>query len=113
MPGRVAAVSRGPTHSLSKSNQLAIQLLAGLGVEGDAHAGKTVKHRSRVARAPCRQLERIKPGLMAAVLDRDPQGNLIRKAGVMGIVVASGPVHAGDAIAVELPPEPHRPLEPV
>jgi MOSC domain-containing protein YiiM len=50
--GRVAAVSRSATHSLSKGNQATIRLLEGLGVEGDAHAGTTVKHRSRVARDP-------------------------------------------------------------
>src|SRR5918997_4660040 len=52
MSGRVAAVSLSGTHSLSKGNQPAIRLLEGLGVEGDAHAGTTVKHRSRVARDP-------------------------------------------------------------
>jgi MOSC domain-containing protein YiiM len=41
------------------------------------------------------------------------QGNLIRKAGVMAVVIASGPVRPGDAVAIELPPAPHRPLEPV
>ena len=180
MQGRVAAVSRSATHSLSKGNQEAIHLLAGLGVEGDAHAGTTVKHRSRVARDPhqpnlrqvhlihaelheelrragfdvvagqmgenittegidllglptgtrlrlgdaaiveitglrnpCAQLDQIQPGLMAAVLDRDEQGNLIRKAGVMAVVVAGGPIRPGDPITVELPPAPHRRLEPV
>lgn len=180
MTGRVTAVSRSATHSLLKNNQLAIHLLEGLGVEGDAHAGATVKHRSRVARDPhqpnlrqvhlihaelheelcgsgfnvsagqmgenittqgidllslptgarlrlgdeavievtglrnpCTQLEQIQVGLMAAVLDRDEQGNLIRKAGIMAIVVAGGQVRPGDAIAVELPPTPHRPLQPV
>ena len=52
-------------------------------------------------------------GLMAAVLDRDADGNLIRKAGVMGVVVAGGEVRAGDPIRVELPATPHRPLDPV
>ena len=180
MGGSVAAVSRSATHSLIKGNQPAIRLLEGLGVEGDAHAGTTVKHRSRVARDPhqpnlrqvhlihaelheelrgagfdvaagqmgenittrgidllglpagtrlrlgdeavvaitglrnpCAQLDRIQPGLMAAVLDRDERGNLIRKAGVMATVVAGGPVRPGDPVAIELPPEPHRPLEPV
>ena len=47
--GIVAAVSRSPTHSLSKPNADSIRLVAGLGVEGDAHQGATVKHRSRVA----------------------------------------------------------------
>jgi MOSC domain-containing protein YiiM len=64
-------------------------------------------------RNPCAQLDEIYPGLMKAVLDRDPEGNLIRKAGVMGVVVAGGVVEPGDPIAVELPAEPHRPLAPV
>jgi MOSC domain-containing protein YiiM len=176
----VAAVSRSASHSLTKANASAIRLIAGQGVEGDAHAGTTVKHRSRVARDPhqpnfrqvhlvhaelhdelraagfdvvagqmgenvttrgidllglptgtrlrlgdaavveitglrnpCAQLDSIRPGLMAAVLDRDEQGRLVRKAGVMAVVVAEGLVRPGDPIAVELPPPPHRPLEPV
>ncbi|WP_228040999.1 MOSC domain-containing protein [Nodosilinea sp. LEGE 07088] len=176
--GAVKAVSRSADHGLSKANQSSIQLLAGLGVAGDAHAGATVQHRSRVAqnptqpnlrqvhliqaelfdqlkaagfeiapgamgenitthgldllalpvktrlhigesaivevaglRNPCQQLDGLQPGLMAAVLDRDEQGQLVRKAGVMGIVVASGEVLPGDRIQVELPPEPHQPLD--
>ncbi len=45
------------------------------------------------------------------VLDRTPDGELIRRAGVLGIVLNSGTVRPGDAIEVELPPGPHRPLE--
>ena len=45
---QVVAVSKDGAHNFSKSNCAAIRLLAGLGVEGDAHLGKTVKHRSRV-----------------------------------------------------------------
>jgi MOSC domain-containing protein YiiM len=45
------------------------------------------------------------------VLDRDPQGRLIRKAGIMGIVLAGGVVEVDDPIRIVLPPEPHRPLE--
>ena len=180
MAESVLAVSRSATHSLSKSGQLAIQLIAGLGVADDAHAGVTVQHRSRVARDPsqpnlrqvhlihaelheelrergfnvaagqmgeniitqgidllglptgtrlrlgdetvieitglrnpCTQLESIQPGLMAAVLDRDANGALIRKAGVMAIVLTGGIVRPSDAIRVELPPQPHTPLQPV
>jgi MOSC domain-containing protein YiiM len=176
MTGTVLAVSRSATHSLSKSGQLAIQLLAGLGVADDAHAGVTVQHRSRVARDPsqpnlrqvhlihtelhaelrkrgfevatgqmgenittqdidllglptgarlrlgdeavieitglrnpCKQLETIQRGLMAAVLDRDPNGALIR----MAIVLVGGMVHPGDAITIELPPQPYTPPQPV
>src|SRR5262245_24212219 len=52
--GRVEAVHRSASHTLSKPGQGSIRLLAGLGVEGDAHMGTTVKHRSRVARDPTR-----------------------------------------------------------
>ena len=180
MSGEVTAVSRSVTHSLSKPNHDRVRLLAGLGVEGDAHLGKTVKHRSRVARDPgrpnlrqvhlihaelhdelraagfavsagqmgenvttrgvdllalpagtrlrlgntalveltglrnpCSQLDGIQSGLMAATLARDEHGNVVRKAGVMGIIVAGGEVWPGDPIRVELPPAPHRSLEPV
>ncbi len=180
MNGVVTAVSRSSTHTMSKPNQESIQLLAGLGVAGDAHQGETVKHRSRVARNPsqpnlrqvhlihaelhdeltgqgfqvapgamgenittegvdllglptgarlhigteavvevtglrnpCAQLDGIQPGLMAATLGRDEQGNLVRKAGIMGIVLAGGEVRVGDAIRVELPGGEHRPLQPV
>jgi MOSC domain-containing protein YiiM len=64
-------------------------------------------------RNPCAQLDRLQPGLMAAVLDRDRHGNLVRKTGVMAVVVTGGEVRPGDPIHVELPPPPHRPLRPV
>ena len=178
MTGIVIAISLSPKHTFSKLTQKSIRLIAGLGIEGDAHAGKTVKHRSRVAkdptqpnlrqvhlihselhdelkikgfdlapgdmgenittqgidllnlptdtklhlgseaiiqitglRNPCAQLDRFQPGLMAAVLDKDERGNIVRKAGVMSIVVSSGVVRAGDKIRVELPPLPYRSLE--
>ena len=180
MAGVVKAVSRSATHTLIKPNEQRIQLRAGYGVEGDAHAGETVKHLSRILkfgkapnlrqvhliheelfdelrdagfpvspgqmgenvttqgvdllalpkgarlhlgddavieitglRNPCRQLNRIQPGLMAATLARDVAGNLRRKAGVMGIVLSGGEVRGGDPIRVELPAEPHQPLAPV
>jgi MOSC domain-containing protein YiiM len=180
MCGIVTAVCRSAAHTFSKATQDSIRLLARLGVEGDAHMGGTVKHRSRVARDPtqpnlrqvhlihaelldelraagfsvsvgqigenvttrcidllglptgtrlhlgdmaaievtglrnpCSQLDRFQPGLMAAVLGRDDQGRLIRKAGVMGIVLVGGVVRPGDPIRAELPPEPRQPLVPV
>jgi len=176
----VTAVARSATHTLSKPEAQSIELVAGLGVEGDAHFGVTVKHRSRVARDPsqpnlrqvhlihgelhdelaaagfavsagqmgenvttrgvallglpvgtrlhlgatavvevtglrnpCLQLERIQPGLTAATLGRDERGNLIRKAGIMGIILAGGAVRPDDPIRVELPEGTHRPLRPV
>ena len=51
-PGFVVAVSRSAVHQFSKPVQKSIRLLVGLGVEGDAHLGVTVKHRSRVAKDP-------------------------------------------------------------
>ncbi|WP_181314494.1 MOSC domain-containing protein [Phormidesmis priestleyi] len=178
MSGVVIAVSRSTTHTFTKPNQESIQLLTGLGVEGDSHMGKTVQHRSRVAvdpnqpnlrqihlihaelhdelqaagfavsagqmgenittrginlldlptgtrlhlgnkavveltglGNPCAQLDQFQTGLMAAVLDRDEHGKLIRKAGVMGIVAIGGEVRSGDRIQIELPPEPHQSLD--
>ena len=64
-------------------------------------------------RNPCRQIDAFAKGLTAAVLGRGAQGQLIRKAGVMAIVVKSGDVTVGDAIAMELPAGVHRPLLPV
>ncbi|MFV0623904.1 MOSC domain-containing protein [Sphingomonas sp. ac-8] len=64
-------------------------------------------------RNPCAQIERFRPGLLAAVLDRAPDGALIRKAGIMTIVRAGGSIRPGDPIAVTLPPPPHLPLQPV
>ena len=177
MSGVVLAVSRSATHTFSKDNHTSIRLLAGLGVEGDAHMGQTVKHRSRVAvdptqpnlrqvhlihaelhdelrsagfsvmagqmgenittrgidllglptgtrlhigqravvevtglRNPCLQLDQFQSGLRAAVLGHDDQGNLFRKAGVMGIVLTSGEVQVGDQIWSELPQQPYRSL---
>ena len=64
-------------------------------------------------RNPCIQLDHFSKGLMAATLDRDAQDNLVRKAGVMSIVLADGDVRPGDAIRVELPEGPQQPLQPV
>jgi MOSC domain-containing protein YiiM len=64
-------------------------------------------------RNPCPQLDGLHPGLRAAVLGRDAEGNLVRKAGVMAVVLTGGSVRAGDIVAVDLPAAPHRPLEPV
>ena len=64
-------------------------------------------------RNPCKQLDEIQAGLMQATLGRDADGELVRKAGVMAVVVSGGEVRAGDAIAVELPAGEHHALEPV
>jgi MOSC domain-containing protein YiiM len=62
-------------------------------------------------RNPCIQIDRFQKGLMAATRDRDADGNLMRKAGVMSVVISEGDVRPGDAIDVELPAEPHRALQ--
>lgn len=64
-------------------------------------------------RNPCYQLDDFQKGLMAATLDRNAGGELIRKAGIMAIVRTGGEVRAGEPIGVDLPPEPHEPLKPV
>jgi len=64
-------------------------------------------------RNPCVQIDRFRPGMMAACLDRAADGALIRKTGVMGVVLRGGDVRAGDAIDIELPSGPLRRLEPV
>jgi len=65
------------------------------------------------ARHPCRKLNQLQPGLMKATLARDRDGRLVRKAGIMGIVAPTGEITEGDAIEIELPTRPHRPLVPV
>ncbi len=176
----VEAVHRSAAHTLRKPEAETIRLVTGLGVEGDAHLGKTVQHRSRMARDPgqpnlrqvhliqaelhdelrardftvqagemgenittrgvdllglpagtrlqlgtdavieitglrnpCAQLDSLEEGLLAAVLDRDAQGQLVRKAGIMAIVLTDGEVRPADPIRIALPPEPHSALEPV
>src|SRR3979490_2898063 len=77
------------------------------------HLGSIAVVESTGLRDPCIQLDKFRQGLTAATLDRDADGNLIRKTGIMSIVVAEGDVRPGDAIRVEMPTEPHRPLQPV
>jgi MOSC domain-containing protein YiiM len=64
-------------------------------------------------RNPCIQIDRFQKGLMAATLDRAAAGDLVRKAGVMSIVISDGDIRPGDAIRVDLPAPPHHPLQPV
>ena len=178
MDGRVVSISRDGAHRFSKQPVEAIRLIEGLGVEGDAHLGETVQHRSRVAvdpsqpnlrqvhllaaelleelcgqgfgvspgdlgenimthgidlislpcgtllhlgeeavvqvtglRNPCGQIEEFRPGMLKAVIYRSLTGALVRKAGVMGIVLQGGEIFAGDDVRVELPPEPYLSLE--
>ena len=87
--------------------------LLGLPTGTRLHLGESAVVEVTGLRNPCAQLDGLQPGLMAATLDRDEQGNLVRKAGIMGVVLAGGEVRAGDAICVELPSEPHQALQPV
>jgi len=118
----VVAVSRDGDHRFSKPQIQEILLLAGLGVHGDAHAGTTVQHRSRVAadptqprghRAaqPVRSDQRFPATSAQRRSGRDGNGEVMREAGIMGIVVTGGRVAPGDGIVVCLPAEPHRALE--
>jgi MOSC domain-containing protein YiiM len=177
---RVVAVNASGEYSFSKPNRESITLLAGLGVEGDIHAGVTVRHRSRVQRDPdqpnlrqvhlmhtelheelrgkgyavesgqlgenvttagldllrlptgtllrlgdqavvevtglrnpCLQIENFSPGILGEVVGRDEDGEIIRRAGIMSVVVTGGVVRPGDPVTVTLPAEPYRRLEPV
>ena len=87
--------------------------LLGLPTGARLHLGADAIVEVTGLRNPCVQLDRIQPGLMEATLERRADGTLVRKAGIMGVVLAGGEVRAGDPIAVELPPGPHEPLEPV
>ncbi len=178
MNGQVIAVAMGGSHRFSKFIVPEITIVAGLGVDGDAHRGVTVKHRSRVKanptqlnlrqvhlihselfdevaeqgfrvgpadlgenittkgidllgllrgahlkvgeevvlevtglRNPYAQIDDFQKGLLSAVIDRGPNGQLIRKSGVMSVVLTGGRVRAGDLIAVEMPEPPFLPLE--
>jgi hypothetical protein len=75
------------------------------------HLGPTAVVEVTGLRNPCAQLDAFQPGLMQAVLGRDADGGLIRKAGIMGIVRAGGAVRPGDAIGVMRPSRPHLGLE--
>jgi len=176
-PSRVEGVFASAGHSFSKQPADAIELVAGLGVRGDAHMGAQVKHRSRVTadptqpnlrqvhlmhaelfdtlapdfllnggdlgenittrgvdllalptgatlkigatalvaitglRNPCQQIEAFRTNLLKAVAHKGPDSRLVRKAGVMGVVVLGGLVTPGDPIEVALPPGPPVPLE--
>jgi len=84
--------------------------LLGLPENARLHLGADAIVEVKGLRNPCLKLDSLQKGLMAATLDKDGDGNLVRKAGVMGIVIAGGEVRAGDEIRIALPPAPHRPL---
>lgn len=99
----MVAVSLSAVHEFSKSNAASVDLIAGLGASAIVEVTGL--------RNPCRQLDEFRPGLKEAVLDRDEDGRLLRKTGVMGVVVANGPVRPHDPVRVELPAEPHVALD--
>jgi MOSC domain-containing protein YiiM len=180
LTGSVVAVSRDSDHRFSKSVVNEIRLIENWGIEGDAHAGVTVQHLSRVARDPtqpnlrqvhlmhaelfdevadagyrvtagqmgenvttrgidllslptgtllhlgdeaivrvtglrnpCQQINGFEPGLLREVLGRDEDGEVVRKGGVMAVVVSGGTVRAGQDIGVQLPAGEVLPLSPV
>ena len=86
-----------------------IDLLA-LPVDTELAIGTDAVVRLTGLRNPCVQIDRLRKGLMAATLDRAPDGSLIRKAGVMAVVVTGGMVRPGDAIGITPPPGVPRPL---
>jgi len=77
------------------------------------HLGATAIVEITGLRNPCIQIDDFQKGLMAATLAKDADGGLVRKAGIMSIVIAGGDVRPGDSISVAIPAEPHRPLQPV
>ena len=180
MTAHVAALACDAQHRFSKEVQDSVVLIAGRGVQGDAHAGVLVQHLSRQKkdpqaanlrqvhlihgelldeladkgfsiapgqlgenvltrgidllglstgtrlrlgadalveitglRNPCHQLNDLAPGLMEATLDRAADGSLIRKCGVMAVVVSGGEVRSGDPVSLESVPLAHEPLQPV
>jgi MOSC domain-containing protein YiiM len=77
------------------------------------HLGESAVVEITGLRNPCIQIDHFQRGLMAATLDHDADGNPVRKAGIMSVVIRDGEVRPGDAIGVVLPSVPHRPLQPV
>lgn len=75
------------------------------------HLGKEAVVEVTGLRNPCEQLDRYQDGLLKACVAKDAEGNIIRKAGVMSIVLVGGEVFPNDPIRVELPPEPHHSLD--
>ena len=62
-------------------------------------------------RNPCWQIDAFSPGLLAEMIEKRPDGSIMRKCGLMGVVETGGTIGQGAHIAVDLPPEPHRPLD--
>ena len=174
---RIVGLSRSIEHGFSKQPCERVELVAGVGVADDAHAGATVQHLSRMKtnpdqpnlrqvhlihaelfdelaakgfavapgelgenittrgidllglpadtrlrvgdavirvtglRNPCWQIDAFRPGLLSEMAEKRPDGSVKRKCGVMGVVESGGTIERGSAIAIELPPGTHRPLD--
>ena len=67
------------------------------------HLGATAVVEVTGLRSPCSKINAFQSGLMKALVEKDPAGGVIRKSGIMGIVVAGGVVEPGDTLRVELP----------
>jgi MOSC domain-containing protein YiiM len=87
--------------------------LLGLSAGTRLHVGDHAVVEVTGLRNPCVQIDDFQKGLLKATLDKTPDGELVRKAGVMSIVLIGGDVKPGDAIRIEKPEGPHRPLLPV
>ena len=176
--GKVHSLSISPQHTFSKVLTNQVEVIKGIGIKGDAHAGITVKHRSRVAkdpnqpnlrqihlihlellkdlvqkgytvqpgdlgenittegislldlpkdsiltfgetvkvqitglRNPCHQIDKFQKGLLKEVVGRNEAGEIIRMAGIMGIVLEGGKISVNDEIQITYPPNPHQKLE--
>jgi MOSC domain-containing protein YiiM len=176
---RIVGLACSGVHEFSKDRRERLTLIEGLGVEGDAHAGRTVQHLSRIKvdpdqanlrqvhlihaelfdevaakgfhvepgqmgenvttrgialldlptdtvleigpaalritglRNPCWQIDALAPGLLAEMVEKRPDGTIVRKAGVMSVVERGGEIATGMPVTIHLPPVPHRPLKPV
>ena len=79
----------------------------------ESHIGAHAVLRITGLRNPCAQIDTFQRGLMAAALGRASDGSLVRKAGVMAVVLRGGVVAPGDALTVVRPAQPWQALAPV
>ena len=75
------------------------------------HLGEQAVVRVTGLRNPCQQINDFRSGLLKVAISRDANGELVRRAGIMGVVERGGVVAPSDTIRVELPPGPHIPLD--
>jgi MOSC domain-containing protein YiiM len=102
------------TASLNDRTANAVEALAAAARRDSSGAGAGDQRTAVVItglRNPCAQINGFRSGLLKQVLEQDAEGNVLRKAGVMGVVLRGGRIRAGDQVTVELPPRPHLPLE--